>query len=198
VKILICINNLVLSEGVKKIISDNLEGVIIGQSLSGPSVTEPDIVLFDSRERIDQLKQDNPGAKFICFDLGMKEAEMACLLFCHGINGIISPNLDVSMFCKALLSVSSGEIWIEQTHLKALLQKGRSLPAIDSLRGLSEKDRIMVRLVAEGMKNKDIANKLCLSEPTVKAHLSRVYRTLKVNNRAELVALATESGWARS
>lgn len=195
-KILICVNNLVLTAGVKKIISDNLDGVIIGESLSGEAIEEPDIVLFDSRAKVEQLKLEYPGAKFICFDLGMKETEMACLLFCHGIHGIISPNMDVSMFCKALHSVNSGEIWIEQTHLKALLKKGRSLPSNGGLRELSEKDKTMVRLVAEGLKNKQIADLLCLSEPTVKAHLSRIYKTLQVNNRAELVALSAESGWA--
>jgi len=193
VKVLIYINNLVLARGVKKIISKYLEGVIIGESISGPRLEEPDIVLFDSREKIDQLKLDNPGAKFICIDLGMKDAEVACLLCCHGIDGIISPNLDVNMFCKALLSVHSGDIWIEQTHLKTLLKKGLSLPSSSGLRGLSEKDKKMVRMVADGMKNKDIANQLCLSEPTVKAHLSRIYRTLNVNNRAELASLATEN-----
>ncbi len=193
--VLICINNLVLSEGLRKVIVDNLAEARIEESVLGEVTVEPDIVLFDSRERVDWIKRKYGQARLICIDLGLKETDLACLLFCHGIHGIISPHLNIAMFCKALRAVQAGEIWVDQNHLKAVLREGHALPQKEKLCSLSEQDRRIIRLVASGRKSKDIADLLCLSEATIKAHLSRIYKTLKVQNRSALVALAAESGW---
>lgn len=195
--ILIFINNRVLSQGLQKIIAEYLPEVVVEDYFARKDACPPDLVLFDSRENIDHLKQQFSGAHFICIDLGLKDAELACLLFCHGVHGIISPRLDVDRFCKALRTVYKGEVWVEQTHLKALLNAGHSLPDSGRFRSLSDQDKRIIRLVATGKKNRQIADLLCLSEPTVKAHLSRIYKTLKVENRSSLVALATESGWTK-
>jgi DNA-binding NarL/FixJ family response regulator len=194
-KILICLRNHILAEGIKAIIKDNLDGAIMADYYSDSAIDDPDLVLFDSREIIDELMQKHPRAKCICFDLGLKDSELACLLYCHGISGVISTNLDIEMFCKALRTVQKGDIWLEQDHLKILIHQGRSLPHMDGVKSLSKQDKQIVRLVTSGMKNKDIADCLFLSLPTVKAHLSRIYKTLNIESRTQLVGLATESGW---
>ncbi len=194
-KILVCLRNHILAEGIKGIISEHLDGALLADFHSGSSFADPDLVLFDARDVVDDLKQRYPEAKFICFDLGLRPADLACLLYCHGVCGVISTELDVDMFCKALRSVYKGEIWLEQDHLKVLIQGARSLPHREGIKSLSKQDCQIVRLVTSGLKNKDIADCLCLSLPTVKAHISRIYRMLNVENRAQLVALATESGW---
>lgn len=197
-KIKICVGNQILASGVQRLIAENLPEAILDDPVSGEDVTDPDLVLFDSREAVDVLTQRYPAAKFICLDLGLKEPELACLLLCHHVNGIISPDLEVEMFCKALTAVHKGEIWVEQIHLKALLHQGRGLPHREDFRGLSEQDKQIIRLLSQGQRNKEIASQLCLSVPTVKAHLSRIYKTLNVENRSQLAALATESGWQKT
>jgi len=194
-KILICLRNHILAEGVKGIIRENIEGATLADYYTGSALVDPDLVLFDSREIIDELIHRFTGARFICFDLGLKSNELACLLYCHGISGVISPILDIEMFCKALRTVHKGDIWLEQDHLKILLQEGRVLPHRNGIKSFSRQDKQIVRLVTSGMKNKDIADCLFLSLPTVKAHLSRIYKMLNIENRAQLVALAAESGW---
>ena len=191
----ICINSLVLGQGLKKIITEHLSGVVVNLYFCERDPFPPDIVLFDSRDKLDSLKKEFGDCRFICIDLGLKDSELACLLFCHGIHGIISPGLDVDKFCKALHAVYAGEVWVEQKHLKALLKGERSLPDRKQFKGLSVQDKRIISLVKAGKKNRVIANMLCLSEATVKAHLSRIYRTLKVENRSSLVALAVESDW---
>lgn len=190
--ILICINNLTLSQGLRALVSEQMPDVLVSIESCGPVPEKPDIVIFDSRLRARQLKESFPQSRFICLDLGMKDSELACMFYCHGVHGIISPDLDVNMFCKALRTVHSGEIWAEQTHLKALLSKGRSLPIQGGIQGVSVQDRAIINLVVSGMKNKEIADRLCLSEATIKTHISRIYKTLHVNNRSSLVALASE------
>ena len=120
---------------------------------------------------------------------------MACLFLCHEINGIISPKLTIEMFCKALQKVYEGEIWLEQSHVKALLSTERKKVSKDDFHGFSQQDKQMIKLLVEGLHNQEIADQLYLSVPTIKAHLCRIYKSLGVKNRSQLVALAKDSSW---
>jgi len=192
-KLQICVNNRVLSEGLKKIIADHLPGATLGDHWFGPRVDDPALVLFTSLEDILPLKQAYPQAKFICFDHGSPDCDLACLLYCHGVCGIISPQLDIAKFGKALKKVHGGEVWLDQKHLHLLLERGAKMPNQKPFRTLSEQDHRIVQMVASGDTNKEIACKLCLSLPTIKTHLSRIFRSLNVENRSQLAALATKS-----
>lgn len=194
-KILISLRSYILAEGVKRIISENFADATMADYCTNPPMDNPDLVLFDSRDFISDLMQKYAQAKFIYFDLGVKPSELACLLYCHGINGVISADQDVDMFCKALRSVKQGEIWLEQKHLKSLLREGRSNPAKSGINCLSDQDKQIVLMVTQGLKNQEIADRLLRSLPTIKAHLSRIYKTLHIGNRSQLVALSTESSW---
>jgi DNA-binding NarL/FixJ family response regulator len=63
---------------------------------------------------------------------------------------------------------------------------------------MSDQDRKIIALITRGQKNSEIAAELCLSEPTIKAHVSRIYKMLNVRNRSQLVTLANESGWGHT
>jgi DNA-binding NarL/FixJ family response regulator len=89
--------------------------------------------------------------------------------------------------------VHSGEIWIEQKHLKILINKGKTLPDGGGVKGLSIQDRRIVEFISQGYKNSEIAESLCLSEPTIKAHISRIYKMLKVKNRVQLACMAQDN-----
>ena len=191
-KVLVCINNKILAEGVKNIIGENVPETLLGDHFFGPVVEDPDIVLFASRDDILELKQSYLEARFIYLDQGSCDSELACLLYCHGVLGIISSDLDVNKFCKALRSVHQGEVWICQKHLHLLLEQGLTLPGRNKLHKLSDQDRKIIQLVADGDSNNAIADKLFLSLPTIKAHLSRIFKCLNVENRAQLAALATK------
>jgi DNA-binding NarL/FixJ family response regulator len=192
VKVLVCINNKILAEGVKNLIDENVPETLLGDHFFGPPVEGPDIVLFVTRDDILELKQNYSKARFIYFDQGTCDSELACLLYCHGVLGIISSDLDVNKFSKALRRVHQGEVWICQKHLHLLLKQGLTLPDRNKLYKLSDQDRRIIQLVADGESNNAIANKLFLSVPTIKAHLSRIFKCLNVENRAQLAALATK------
>ena len=191
-KVLVCINNKILAEGVKILIGENVPETLLGDHFFGPVVGDPDIVLFASRDDILELKQNYPEARFIYFDQGTCDSELACLLYCHGVLGIISSDLDVNKFCKALRRVQQGEVWICQKHLHLLLEQGLTLPGRNKPHKLSDQDRKIIQLVTDGDSNNAIADKLFLSLPTIKAHLSRIFKRLNVENRAQLAALATK------
>lgn len=191
-KVQFCINNKIIAEGVKSLIGDKFPEALLGDHCFGPSVDDPDIVLFTSRDDILALKKSYVNAKFIYLDQGTSESELAYLLFCHGVLGIISSELDVNKFCKALIMVHQGEVWICQKHLHLLLEQGQTFPNRNKQRKLSDQDRRIIQLVAEGEPNKNIADNLGLSLATIKAHLSRIFKSLNIENRAQLAALATK------
>jgi len=191
-KVLVCINNKILSEGVKSIICGQIAEIHLGDHYFGPPLDDPDVVLFVSRDDILELKQNYLKARFIYFDQGTSDAELACLLFCHGVRGIISSDLDTFNFIKALKRVFQGEVWIGQKHLHLLLEQGPTLPDRKKQHQFSDQDRRIIQLVADGVSNQAIADKLSLSLPTIKAHVSRIFRCLNIENRAQLAALATK------
>ncbi len=191
-KVLVCINNKILAEGVKGVVGEKVPETLFGDHFFGPTMEDPDIVLFFSRDDIIQLKENYVGARFIYFDQGTPDSELSCLLYCHGVLGIISCDLDVNNFCKALRRVHQGEVWLCQKHLHLLLEQGQLMSGRKSFHKLSDQDRRIIQLVAAGDSNKEIADKLSLSLPTIKAHLSRIFRSLGVENRAQLAALATK------
>lgn len=191
-KVLVCINNKILSEGVKSLIGENVPETFLGDHFYGPSLHDPDIVLFVSRDDIIELKENYVDARFIYFDQGTSDSELSCLLYCHGVLGIISSDLSLNNFCKALKRVHQGEVWLCQKHLHLLLDQGLKVSGSKNFHKLSDQDRRIIQLVAKGDSNQEIADKLCLSLPTIKAHLSRIFRALNIENRAQLAALATK------
>jgi DNA-binding NarL/FixJ family response regulator len=195
-KILVCVGNRILAEGLKNILAEVLPGCFLADHFSAQRLFDPDLVLFDSEEEIDTLKARYPEAKFVCLDLGLSDSEVACLVFCHGVSGIIPPLVDTHLFCKALHAVHRGELWIGQDYLKKAVQQQAAVPECRNYRVMSEQDKKIIAMIVLGRTNSEIGNELCLSESTVKAHVSRIYRTLKVKNRAQLTRLASINNWS--
>lgn len=80
---------------------------------------------------------------------------------------------------------------------KALLRKRQhgTRPATGMLVALSNRERQIISLVAEGLENREIATRLYISENTVKNHLARIYGKLKVSNRVQAALTCERMGW---
>ena len=191
IKVLIAISNNILGEGLRKIIVEDrqVDAFIVGKDAK---IGKPDILLFDANQNLQNLQRSYPEAKPILIDTGLKDQEITYLLVGFKIRGIISPGANLELFRKALRVVNKGEIWIDQKHLKSLLQRSGALSENGSLHSLSNQDKIIVELISQGRKNREIGEKLCLSEHTIKAHVSRIFKRLNVSNRAQLVSLAKD------
>lgn len=106
-----------------------------------------------------------------------------------GVSGIVLKTSDPSLLIEAIDAVSKGESWIDdqlQDRVAALSQ--RSTPR----RALSERERELIRLVRQGLKNRDIADRLSTTEGTVKAYLHAIFDKVGVENRTELAMRAPE------
>lgn len=182
----------ILQAGLVRILA---EGPFVTHLDDGPPELcgSPDIVLLDPNQCSDKLFRRYPTARFVLLDTGLRDQDVKCLLACHRIRGIIAPDTEPPLFFKALRTVHRGQIWIEQRYLQALLNAVPGGARAETFATLSAKDKRIVLLIADGCKNREIADQLCLSEATIKAHVSRIYRLLGVGNRAQLVSLAIEN-----
>ena len=108
-----------------------------------------------------------------------------------GVNGIVLKEGAHSLLIGCLDIVRSGGRWIApelvQRALDFALADGRGT---DPLQPLSKKERAISELVAEGLRNRDIAARLGMNEGTVKVYLHRIYRKLGIGNRTELALRA--------
>jgi DNA-binding NarL/FixJ family response regulator len=99
-----------------------------------------------------------------------------------GIRGYLRKCLPIELQIKCLRSVAAGELWVEQGLCDRLLTSERIV--------LSRRERQLLSLLAQGLKNKEIAHAMTLTEGTVKVYLSRVFRKVGCSDRFELALYA--------
>ena len=191
ISVLVAVNNRVLCEGIKRVAAEAPQNHVVclwDQNL----IKTPDVILIDANHDLAGLRRRYPDAKTMLLDSGLKDQEIVRLLVWYKVRGIISPTANVPLFHKAIRVVHQGEIWLEQQHVKALLQRNNAMMENGEIRQLSSQDLRIVQLISRGCKNREIAEILCLSEHTIKAHVSRIYKLLSVTNRSQLVSIAKE------
>jgi two-component system, NarL family, nitrate/nitrite response regulator NarL len=113
------------------------------------------------------------------------------------IRGLVPKQKSSSVLFKAIEKVHAGEYWIERSvmgqTIKHLVEQ-RNFKASDvrqlEAKSLSDRERQVVTLICRGLKNKDIADKLFITETTVRHHLTSIFEKLGTKNRLELVVYA--------
>ena len=107
-------------------------------------------------------------------------------LILRGVRGILSPLTDSFLLKKAIKTVSSGEFWIDHQTMKDILSD-ESLKNDKKDIKLSEVEKDITSLICHGLRNKEIATKLKLTEQKVKNHCYHIYKKYGVNDRLQLV-----------
>jgi DNA-binding NarL/FixJ family response regulator len=97
------------------------------------------------------------------------------------------------------LPIDHASTQLQLNHSPAILAPPSPSPAPSKCSdGLTEREREVVRLIGEGLSNKDIADRLCISSITVRHHLTSIFDKLGVSNRQKLLIRAHQQGLARS
>lgn len=115
-----------------------------------------------------------------------------------GIRGYIRTTDTPAVILKAIRSVHGGAIWAERRVLEKAMSNPMLLPEtlqahVPGLPPLTTREMEMLNMVLQGASNREIADKSSISERTVKTHLYRVYRKLKVKSRTKAIALLSHS-----
>jgi len=106
---------------------------------------------------------------------------------------------------KAITKVYAGEIWFDRSMMGSVLSqmsrvgKGNNQdPEAVKMATLTEREREIITLIGEGLKNKQIADRLFISETTVRHHLTSIFAKLEVSDRLELIIYAFRHNLAQS
>ncbi|HET6419169.1 MAG TPA: response regulator transcription factor [Geobacteraceae bacterium] len=153
----------------------------------------PDLILVDFANLNQGIYEKWPDIKVLLIDTGLSEEDIVNMMRSYKLDGVISLDTSLLQLKKALNVIKDGQIWIDNTKLKAILH-GRNPKISDGISDiLSKKEKRIVELVADGYKNKEIASILFLSEQTIKSHLGRIFKKMKIRNRSQLVSLTLKN-----
>jgi two-component system nitrate/nitrite response regulator NarL len=138
-----------------------------------------------------QLVKTHPAVHCVIL-LNQADRDLVVEAFRSGAVGVCERAESVEMLCKCVHSVRRGQIWANSQQLRYVLEAlasggfGRVMDVKGKLL-LTPREEEVVSLVADGLKNREIAEQLNLSEHTVKNHLFRVFERLGISSRAELI-----------
>jgi DNA-binding NarL/FixJ family response regulator len=118
--------------------------------------------------------------------------EIVLNAFRAGARGIFSKSQPVELLCKCIQCVHEGQVWASSREMIVALDALASAPTVRAVNAhglslLSKRELQVVRCLAEGLSNREIAQRLELSQHTVKNHLFRVFDKLGVSSRIELL-----------
>jgi DNA-binding NarL/FixJ family response regulator len=120
-----------------------------------------------------------------------------------GASGFLLKDVTPADFVRAIRVVAAGDALIAPSVTRRLLDRFARLPLPsdgthrEDLANLTDRELEVLKLVAEGLSNREIAERLVLAEPTVKTHVSHLLLKLDLRDRAQLVVLAYETGVVR-
>ncbi len=213
-------SNYLLRLGLQRIVEQERWIRLIGQTANGTTLDDvlarerPHIMIIDTEIESDvpgliqKIKASAPATKTILLT-GMDEAECTRQAFACGVDGLVlkiqpSPVLIVTI--DYLARAASATMPLAGSHTAPLNKPHRTtVPAAIAPTppqskwpdGLTEREREVVRLISEGLSNKDIADRLCISSITVRHHLTSIFDKLGVSNRQKLLIRAHQHGLVR-
>jgi DNA-binding NarL/FixJ family response regulator len=167
-----------------------------------PDVIVLDLVLGDedALSFLPELCQASPKSRVLVLT-GVQNPDAHRRAIRKGAMGIVLKEHAADQLLKAIEKVNKGEVWIERSMMGSMIQELSKPPKVDpefaKIQSLTEREREVIALVGEGLKNKQVGERLFISETTVTHHLSSVFSKLEVSDRLELIIYAFRHGLAK-
>ena len=165
-------------------------------------VYQPDVVVMDLAMpdldglwALGRLQELNLPTRTVMLTAHVDEAKLVEAIRL-GVYGVVLKEMAPRMLMECVRKVAAGEKWFEQQAVaRAMERMNKRDSELDRLkRLLTPRELELVALAAEGLRNKEIAERLSITEGTVKIHLHNVYEKLGVTGRPQLILYATRQG----
>jgi two-component system nitrate/nitrite response regulator NarL len=171
---------------------------------------EPNIVLLNTdlndEEGFDFLRllhTSAPNARILVLT-AKRDSEAHDRAVLLGAMGIVLTENAPGTLVKAIERVCAGEVWLDRSAMGRVFAQMSSNSKISKIdpeaakaASLTEREREVVALIGEGLRNKEIANRLFISETTVRHHLTSIYSKIDITNRLKLIIFAYRQGLAK-
>ncbi len=197
-RIAVHLSNRLIAEALYELLITNGYDDVVVSGKSPATGSAPDVLVVDSTTLTRETLAQYPEAKVLLMDTGMETEKLYAMLLSYRIHGILSPHTELHVLKKALKAITQGQLWIDDQSVKTLLQDTGAMSRPGKVNGITEREKEIIACVCEGLSNKEIAQRLGLSEYTVKSHLNNIFRKLNVTSRSHLMALALDGPLARS
>jgi DNA-binding NarL/FixJ family response regulator len=209
IRVLICDDHSIVREGLKAVLED-AEFTVVGEAEDGQLVLDvarrvrPDVILMDLQmpglggiEAAKQVLAEMPKVKIVALTTYADEKLVVeCLR--AGVHGYIIKDVDKMELKRHLAAVYRGEAIIDPKVTSVLMHRVRTGLPTGGERAeapLSPQQQTILKFVAQGHSNREIAEKMNLSENTVKGHVAEILHRLGVKNRVEAAIQASDRGW---
>lgn len=207
IRILLADDHTILRDGIRSLIEDEPDMEVIGEAEDGITVVKlantlkPDVILMDlampllnGLEATRQIRKNNPQAKILILTMHENEEYIRQVL-AAGAMGYILKDAAARELLGAIRSVNKGEVVLSPAITRLIVTdylRWGDLSTQDSSDGLTDRERQILQLIAEGYTNKQIADILSISIKTVQAHRLNLMKKLDLHDRGELIKYAIQ------
>ncbi len=195
----------VLRDGLKTILEIEHDIEVIGEAVSGDDalnkvpLLEPDLILMDinmpNRSGVEVtgiLKKKYPTIKILILTMhNHDEFFMAAIR--EGADGYLLKDAPSEQVIEAIRTVARGESVIHPSMTRKLLSLHQQKPEPTNETSLTEREKEVLICLVEGLSNKEIADRLFISDKTVKIHVSKIFKKLDVKSRSQVVIYAVQN-----
>jgi DNA-binding NarL/FixJ family response regulator len=210
IRVFIAEDHTILREGLKSLLYSNEDIEVIGEAVDGHQAIQnilkllPDLVLMDlsmphinGTEVITTIKKREPGIKIIALTVHKSEEYVRATLNAKADGYVLKEDTHQELLT-AIKSVMSGKVFLSPgicgKVLTGFLDNNDDSKTETSWDLLTERERQVIKLIAEGSKNLEIADRLSLSVKTVEKHRSNLMRKLDLHNASAITSYAIENG----
>jgi NarL family two-component system response regulator YdfI len=216
-RLLIANDQHIVRAGLRTILADDTGIEIVDYATSIPETLrlvgehQPDVVLMEpfmhgqnGLRAIELIRGEWPDVAIIVFTISQHNDEFMLRTLHAGVRAYLTSNCEHSTLLHAISIAAQGETLLQPAHMACLLSTHEVIcvaasednTASDVLEKpvLTQRERAVLQRVARGERNKEIAARLVISEPTVKTHLANIFYKLGVDSRASAVAVAMKRG----
>jgi DNA-binding NarL/FixJ family response regulator len=215
ISILLVDSQTLLRAGLRLVLETESKFAVVGEASSREEALEgarlrPDIIILNLNSDgesdlglLSDLSITADGSRVLVlisdFDLELRRRIVR-----FGVKGLVQKTESPDRLIAAVKSVYAGEVWLDPrtvSHvLDDLLQAGdvkQTDRVLDNGVRLTGRERDIIALIGEGLKNKQIAERLCISEPTVRHYLTSIFEKVGVKDRQGLIVYAYQRGLAK-
>jgi two-component system nitrate/nitrite response regulator NarL len=206
IRILIVDDHAILRAGLRMLIDQNPAMKVIGvagngrEALALAASEQPDLIILDillgdedGLTLLPELRDAANNARVLVLT-GLRSSESQRRAILAGAMGVVLKEHAAEVLIKAINKVHQGEVWLDRSLMGSVLDQMTQAQEIDPEKGkiasLTDREREVIALIAEGLKNKQIGQRLFISETTVTHHLSSIFSKLGVSDRLELIIYA--------
>jgi DNA-binding NarL/FixJ family response regulator len=205
-RVLLVDDHAIVREGLRALLEEDTRVHIVGEASNGDEATEmaarltPDLVLMDLKmpglpapDAIRVIRARNPATHVLVLTSYVDDEQVQAVLGA-GALGYILKDVAKAELLRAMTTVSRGEPWLHAEAQRLIVNRIRRPAQLDPMELLTDRERSVLKLIAQGKSNREISKALSLTEGTVKGYVSNILAKLKLEDRTQAALLAVRHG----